>query len=65
MRGGKTNEYREQDKRLISLRRLAKEAYISNVTIYNYANDRSCPSAEVLHDIAKYFGVTMESFWDA
>ena len=49
----------------ISLRRLAKEAYISNVTIYNYANDRSCPSAEVLHDIAKYFGVTMESFWDA
>lgn len=48
----------------ISLMRLARELYISKASIYTYAHDRNCPSAEVLHDIAKYFNVKMEYFWD-
>ena len=48
----------------ISLAHLARTLYISKVAIYNYAHDRNYPNAETLHDIAKYFNVRMEYFWD-
>ena len=48
----------------ISRAQLAKKLYISRDSIYSYTSDRCYPNAEVLHDIAKFFGVKMEYFWD-
>lgn len=47
----------------ISVRELSKRVGVSDTALYNYTNDRSYPNAQVLYDIAQYFGVTMESFW--
>ena len=47
----------------ISVRELSKRVGIADTSLYNYTNDRSYPNAQVLYDIAQYFGVTMESFW--
>ena len=43
---------------------LAKAIGIAPHSLYGYASDKYYPSAEVLHDIAKFFGVRMECFWD-
>lgn len=48
----------------ISQRKLAEDVYIARSTIYDYTNERTTPSAEILHDIAKYFGVEMEYFFE-
>ncbi len=47
----------------ITQRQLAKKLYIEDNTLYNYTNERCIPNAEVLHDIAMFFGVEMEYFW--
>lgn len=43
---------------------LAKVIGIAPHSLYGYASDKCYPNAEVLHDIAKFFGVKMEYFWD-
>ena len=47
----------------ISVRELSKRVGVADTSLYNYTNDRSYPNAQVLYEIAQYFGVTMESFW--
>lgn len=48
----------------ITIKQLASDIYVSRDSLYSYTNERCYPNAEVLHDIAKYFSVPMESFWD-
>ena len=48
----------------ISVKKLAQEVYVSKDTMYAYTNDKCCPNAEYLHDIAKYFNVSMEYFFN-
>ena len=48
----------------ISLKQLARNVGVARDSLYGYANDRCYPNAEVLHDIAKYFDVPMEYFWN-
>ena len=48
----------------VSPRTLANAVMVSRDSIYSYTYDRCYPNAEVLHDIAKFFGVPMECFWD-
>lgn len=48
----------------ITIKHLAEEVYVSKDSLYSYTYGRCYPNAEVLHDIAKYFGVPMEYFWD-
>ena len=48
----------------VSPRTLANAVMVSRDSIYSYTYDRCYPNAEVLHDIAKFFGVPMEYFWD-
>ena len=48
----------------ISVKRLAKEIHVSKDSLYAYTYGRCYPNAEVLHYIAKFFGVSMDSFWD-
>lgn len=47
----------------MTLWKLAKAIGIAPHSLYGYANDKCYPNAEVLHEIAKYFGVEMECFW--
>lgn len=48
----------------ISIKRLAEDIYVSKDSLYSYTYERCYPNAEVLHDIAKYFDVPMEYFWN-
>lgn len=60
--GSKIKELCED--RDVSPKELAKAVMVSRDSIYSYTHDRCYPNAEVLHDIAKYFGVDMEYFWE-
>lgn len=60
--GSKLKELCEE--RNVSPKELAKAVMVSRDSIYSYTYDRCYPNAEVLHDIAKYFGVDMEYFWE-
>lgn len=52
------------DERGITRASLARQVHVSQDTMYGYTYEKCIPNAEVLHDIAKYFGVDMEYFWE-
>lgn len=48
----------------VSQRELSRETGISAITISRYRTGRNDPKATILHEIAEYFGVSMDYFWE-
>lgn len=60
--GSKINDLREDHD--LSRKRLAREVGISYALLVRVIRDESDIKASMLHDIAEYFGVSMDYFWE-